>query len=175
MKVYRCLICGETFLGTEAPSRCPFCGAYSQHMVLADDWWERKAELTDVSKANLERALELEESNSAFYACATKEAQKAGEPVAYPMFKRLGKVEMEHAEAIQKLLGLPTGSSRTEGCARDTIENMKQAHAREDRAIKFYSKAADEAQEPVIKEFLQALVEIERDHLALEEGFLKEG
>jgi rubrerythrin len=141
-------------------------------MVLAEDWWERKAELTDVSKANLERALELEESNSAFYACATGEAEKAGEPVAYPMFKRLGKVEMEHAEAIQKLLGLPKGSSRTESCETSAVENMKLAHAREDRAVKFYSKAADEAQEPVIKEFFQALVEIEQDHLALEEAFL---
>ena len=71
-----------------------------------------------------------------------------------------------------KLLGLPTGSSRKESWAKDTTENMKQAHALEDRASKLNSKAADDAQESVTKVFLQALVEIELDHLALEEAFL---
>jgi len=28
MKMYRCRICGETYLGAEAPSHCPFCGAH---------------------------------------------------------------------------------------------------------------------------------------------------
>ena len=91
------------------------------------------------------------------------------------MFKRLGKVELEHAEAIQKLLGVPTGSSRKETCSADTEKNVRESYAREDRAIKFYSKAADEAPEPVLKEFFQALVQIERDHLALDKEFLGEG
>ena len=27
MKLHRCRICGETYLGVERPSHCPFCGA----------------------------------------------------------------------------------------------------------------------------------------------------
>ena len=33
---YRCRICGETYLGTKPPSRCPFCGVTDDFFVLTD-------------------------------------------------------------------------------------------------------------------------------------------
>ncbi|MRR13422.1 ferritin, partial [bacterium] len=32
LKMYRCRICGETYLGYEAPANCPFCGAHVEFM-----------------------------------------------------------------------------------------------------------------------------------------------
>ena len=42
-----------------------------------------------------------------------------------------------------------------------------------DRAIKFYSQAAAEAENPRVKEIFEAFVEVETDHLYLSEYRLK--
>ena len=37
---YRCRICGETYLGTKPPSRCPFCGVTDDFFVLTTEYLE---------------------------------------------------------------------------------------------------------------------------------------
>ena len=38
IKVFRCRICGDPYIGVGAPSRCPFCGAQKRFFVSARDW-----------------------------------------------------------------------------------------------------------------------------------------
>lgn len=169
MKIYRCLICGDTYVGYEKPLNCPFCGAHEQYLVDASEWEDKNkgVELTDVSKRNLEKALELEISNSAFYRCA---AEKAQDKVLQGMFKALSKIEAEHASTICKVLGIPKPDiTKVEvHCSKNDIENVKESSERETRASSFYAKAAEEATEPRVKELFTALVEIEKDHLDLD-------
>lgn len=169
VKVYRCLICGDAYVGYEKPTNCPFCGAHEQYLVEASDWEDRNqgVNLTDVSKKNLEKALELEISNSAFYRCA---AQNAQDLVVQAMFKALAKVEAEHASTICKLLGVPKPdiSKVQVHCSRSDVENLKESRERETRASNFYARAAEEAEESRVREVFNALVEIEKDHLDLD-------
>src|SRR5664280_1446203 len=69
MKIYRCRVCGETYLGSEAPSDCPFCGADRELIVDTGDYPEdiNAVKLTDVERADLDTAIELERSNTRFY------------------------------------------------------------------------------------------------------------
>lgn len=169
MKIYRCLICGDAYVGYEKPLNCPFCGAHEQYLVDASEWEDKNkgVELTEVSKRNLEKALELEISNSAFYRCA---AEKAQDKVLQGMFKALSKIEAEHASTICKVLGIPKPDiTKVEvHCSKNDIENVKESSERETRASSFYAKAAEEATEPRVKELFTALVEIEKDHLDLD-------
>lgn len=169
MKVYRCLICGDAYVGYEKPSNCPFCGAHAEQIVLAEEWEDRNSgvELTDISRKNLEKALEIEISNSAFYRCA---AQNASDKVCQAMFKALAKVEAEHASTICKLLRIPKPDiSKVEvHCAHNDLLNVEESSSRETNAIEFYAKAAEEASEPRVKEVFEALVTIEKDHLELD-------
>ncbi|MBS3908705.1 MAG: ferritin [Actinobacteria bacterium] len=168
MEVYKCRICGDPYLGSGVPSHCPFCGAEAKYIVLAREWREPGVfELSEVSEANLEHALMLENNNSRFYRCSF-EVSTDVELTA--MFKALSKVEAEHASVIRKLLGLPK-----EGQVEDTrgrchaleSENLKEAHEREAKAIVFYAQAAEVAVEPRVKEVFTAFVEIEKTHLEL--------
>ena len=41
LKLFRCRICGDPYLGSEPPSFCPFCGAPQRYMVPAADYVDR--------------------------------------------------------------------------------------------------------------------------------------
>ena len=169
IKVFRCRICGDPYIGEEAPTQCPFCGAPHRFFVEAKSWdpGEFNVELSDISKKNLEAALQLELDNAAFYDCAKNVADKANDHYGIAKFKALMKVEREHASAISKFLKISRPELEKKMCNADSKANSKEGYQREDRAIKAYAKFRDEAVEPRLKEFFGALVEIETDHLDL--------
>lgn len=173
MKVFRCKICGDPYLGEEVPTNCPFCGAPAKYMILAKDWQEPVIEkLSEISKKNLQSALDLEIENTKFYICAS---EMTNDVEGKQMFKALSKVEREHASLICKILKIekPTFTLDKLACYPSYQENLKESHTREDRAIKNYGKFFKEAKEPRIKEIFQALVLVESDHLKLSEERIK--
>ena len=167
IKVFRCRICGDPYIGTEAPAQCPFCGAERQYFVEAKDWNpnEFNVELTATEKEYLEAALKLELDNAAFYDCAKNAAQKADDEYGIAKFKALMKVEREHASAISKFLKISRPELEKLACSSSAKDNTQESWGRENRAIKAYSKFRDEATSLRLKEFFGALVEIETDHL----------
>lgn len=169
IKVFRCRICGDPYVGTEAPKQCPFCGAQQRYFVEANDWNpdEFNVTLSEVSRKNLEAALQLELDNAAFYNCAKKAAEKASDHYSIAKFKALMKVEREHASAISKFLKITQPELEKVACNANSQANTKEGWQRETRAIKAYTKFRDEAMESRLKEFFSALVEIETDHLDL--------
>jgi rubrerythrin len=175
IKVFRCRICGDPYIGSEAPKQCPFCGATHRFFVEAQDWNpdEFNVTLSEISKKNLEAALQLELDNAAFYDCAKSAADKAGDHYSLAKFKALMKVEREHASAISKFLKISRPELEKQACNANAKANTKEGFEREDRAIKAYAKFRDEATEPRLKEFFGALVEIETDHLDLHAEYLK--
>jgi rubrerythrin len=168
-------MCHESYIGENAPSRCPFCGAPRRYFISADkwDWAAYDIEISEISKVNLERALKLELDNTAFYQCAMNQAQKAGDDYGYAKFKALMRVENEHAEVICKALRIPEPEIEQLECSDDYLENTREGWRREDWAIKAYAKFAEEAPEPMLQEFFNVLVEIEKDHLELHSYHMK--
>jgi len=177
VNVFVCKICGEAYIGEEIPSRCPFCGAYEKYLVEAKDYNDNEplttfdVELNEKDKANVERALEVEISNTLFYKCASK---KVNEIEGQKLFKILAKVENEHASVWKKILKLDKLKMEPpETCVDDYKADLEDSHAREERAIKFYTQAAAEAANPRVKNIFEAFVEVETDHLKLSEERLK--
>ena len=175
IKVFRCRICGDPYIGEEAPKQCPFCGADQRFFVEAQDWNpdEFNVSLSEKSKENLKAALQLELDNAAFYDCAKNVADKADDHYSVAKFKALMKVEREHASAISKFLKISASELEKLKCNSNSKANSKEGWEREDRAIKKYAKFRDEATEDRLKEFFGALVEIETDHLNLHSEYLK--
>ena len=168
LKLFRCRICGDPYLGSEPPSFCPFCGAPQKYMAPAEEYVDRNdvPNLSDRSRANLEKALDLEVRNAAFYMCASDCAQDS---VAKAMFKALWRTEAEHASLICKILKVPKPEIKPDdqACLRDPKANFGAAHGREERAVAFYSQSAREATEDRVKEVFAALTEVEGYHIAL--------
>jgi rubrerythrin len=174
MRLWRCQICGDPYLGEEKPKNCPFCGAHERYMVLQEEFENMigKVEgLTEASRKNLEAALELEIDNTQFYACASR---KSASDEGKNLFKALAKVESEHASLISKALGIekPTIED-VDICTGDYQKNLRESHRREERAIKHYGKFLSEATEPRVEEIFSAVIAIEADHLSLSEERMK--
>lgn len=165
VKVWRCQICGDPYIGETAPDNCPFCGAHKKFIVDIDEAKVNfNVELSDKDSENVEHALQVEVSNAAFYFCA---AEKTNDQNDALMFKALGKVEAEHASIWRKILKLDETPNGDDECYVDNKENLQESHDRETRAIEFYKQAAAEADDERIKEIFEALVDVEEDHLAL--------
>jgi rubrerythrin len=171
VKLWRCIICGDPYIGTNPPSNCPFCGAHEAFIKEARDTVVIfEVPLTEKDKANAEHALQVEVSNATFYFCA---AEKTDNAEGKLLFKALGKIEAEHAAIWRKVLRLPKVPAGNETCHTENVKNLNESHERETRAIAFYKKAAEESDHERLKQIFNALVEIETDHLHLSEERLK--
>lgn len=171
VKLWRCIICGDPYIGENPPPNCPFCGAHKRYIKEAKDTVvEFELALSEKDRLNAEHALKVEVSNSTFYFCA---AEKTDDPEGRLLFKALGKVEAEHASIWKKILKLKEAPKGDDDCFKENRKNLEESHIREERAIGFYKKAAAESDHPRIKQIFEALVEIETDHLFLSEERLK--
>jgi rubrerythrin len=174
LKLWRCQICGDPYLGEKKPSNCPFCGAHERLLVLQKDYVDRigrVAGLTETSKKNLEAALKLELDNTQFYSCASK---KSKNDEGKNLFKALSKIESEHASVICKALGIKKPAiGEADICADDYQKNLRESHNREARATRNYGRFLSEATEPRVQEIFSALIAIEADHLSLSEERMK--
>lgn len=171
VKLWRCEICGDPYIGDEAPANCPFCGAKKRYIKeFKDAKVTFDVELNEKDKANAEHALQVEVSNASFYFCASG---KVKETEGQNLFKALGKVEAEHAAIWKKILKLGSVPEGKDPCSENYVEDLKDSHARETRAIEFYKKAAAESANKRIKRIFEALVEVETDHLQLSGDRLK--
>ena len=170
VKVYKCMICEEGYIGDAKPTHCPFCGAHDNYFVPVDKYVATDVgELSELSKNNLIGALDVEISNAEFYFCAAKKADNLADAT---MFKRLAKVEAEHASTIAKMLKVasPVISRDKTTCNINDADNLKESHEREANAIERYVRFLNEAVEVKVKMLFKALIEIEKDHLSLSEG-----
>lgn len=164
-------------MGSEQPSHCPFCGAHKEYMVAAADWTDENesiGELSDVSRANLEKALQLEVNNKAFYADASAKADLIE---LQGIFKNLSKIEGEHASAIKKILKTdpPEPEEEKKTASASIHENLEAAREREKFASSFYAQSAAEATEERVKLVFGVLSEIEADHIQLESDLIARG
>lgn len=175
MKAYRCLICGEVYVGTGRPSHCPFCGAKGEHLVKAAQWVDENVgigELSALSKMNLETALQREVNDAPFYRDAM---MKARDTELQAIFKYLSKIEAEHASVVRKILkcDMPQPERDRVVANNDESENLRAAHEGKKTAATLYKRYAEEAVEPRVKKVFTALSEIESDHANLEDRLLK--
>lgn len=167
MKLYICEICGDAYVGTDRPSDCPFCGAKNNFIKLADEAQpivNIKAEISELSKKNLMETLALEMKATAIYTCM---AGKSPEYKIQKMYKRLAKVELEHAIIATKLLDIKMPEISPEICGDVDSENFLKTIELEDHASTLYKKFVGEATEDHIRKFFGALMQVEAGHIEL--------
>jgi rubrerythrin len=165
--LFRCIICGDPYIGFEKPTNCPFCGAHEKYIVPAGDWRDtNRVELTEESRKNLETSLQLEISNTEFYLCVSKRSRNED---IRAMFRALSKIESEHASTVCKILRVEKpGIEFKKGlCSSDDSAALEEADSRENRAVNLYTEFLKQATEPRVKQIFSALIEIESDHIDL--------
>jgi rubrerythrin len=186
MATYICEICGDAYLGEEKPKNCPFCGARDAFIrkgseanpivnqdipvsTRGDHSSTRGGEISDLSKENLKKTYDLEVAAVAIYNCM---AGKAKTYEIKAMYKRLAKVEMEHATIVTKLLKTNRPEIGTEACSDEEIENFQKTIELEETAANLYTQFAKDATETNIRILFTALTQVENDHIELIKSYL---
>ena len=166
MKMVRCRICGEVYLGSETPSHCPFCGAHREYLVSSEEYPAdiNDVRLSDSERADLEASIELERSNTRFYLGM---AQHKEDHVLSSAYKRLSKIEAEHCELFCKLAGVeePDDLSVPMDVSDDWCANIAESVEREKRASALYRQFAGRAANERAREVFDAVSAIEADHI----------
>lgn len=167
MNLYICEICGDAYIGTDKPSDCPFCGAKNNFIKPADEAQpivNIKSGISEISKKNLMETLALETRANAIYTCM---AGKSKEYKIQKMYKRLAKVELEHAIIVTKLLGITMPEINSELCSDEDMENFQKTIELENHATSLYKKFVGEAEEGHVRKFFGALTQVEQSHIDL--------
>jgi rubrerythrin len=172
MKTWICEICGDAYIGEEKPSECPYCGsrrAFIKEGKDAQPITEIRTELSEVSVKNLKETLELEMEAHAIYMCM---AGKSDFYEIKKMYKRLAKVELEHAVVCCKIMGIEMPVISSEICSDKDVENFKKTLELEDHATHLYAEFAKTSTEKHVKIMFAALTQVESDHITLIKGYL---
>lgn len=169
MKMYRCRICGETHLGYEKPSNCPFCGAHADLIVLGPEFPANinDVPLTESERADVLAAIELERGNARFY---TAMATHKDNDTLSSAYKRLSKIEAEHCSLFCKLARVPKPADLLEPseASDDWCANIDDSLARERKASNFYAEVMSRAANERIREVFGAVSAVEADHIDLD-------
>ena len=171
MKMYRCRICGETYLGYEAPTNCPFCGAHAELFVALGDYPEdiNVLQLTESERADLDTSIEVERSNTRFYLAMSRRTDNPGLASTY---KRLAAVEAEHCSLFCKLARVPKPADIREPGEElgSWLADIDESARREHRASGLYTEFAARATSPRLVEVWTAVSAVETDHIDLDEA-----
>lgn len=170
LRIYRCRICGEVYLGYEAPENCPFCGAHIEFMIPPEAYPTdiNAMSVTEAERADLDSSIELETANSRFYLGM---AERKDNDILRSTYKRLAQVEAEHCSLFCKLAGiakpddLAVPGETTGAWATDIEESLR----RENRATSLYAIFAERATNERLREVWSAISVVETDHITLDD------
>ncbi len=170
LKMYRCRICGETFLGYEPPTNCPFCGAHVEFLNPSDEYPSdiNEIEPTETERAALEASIELERANTRFYLGM---ADRHDNDLLRSAYKRLAKIEAEHCSLFCKLAGIrkPADLMEPGPTTGEWLTDIEESLVRENRAKALYAEYAGRATTPRLGEVWSAVSDVESDHITLDE------
>ena len=189
----KCLICGMNISSSnfhinneglleknqrEHIKYCPFCGVLDKYLKPEDEgdlarqiYKVDAGSLDENTLVILDHAMKLEIFNSEFYKAAGKLAHSLE---AKETFEALSKIEKVHAIVHQKLGGfkeLPKLVDIDYSKHKNDESLMKVAESRETHAVHFYEKYAKEINNSIVKEVLNALCLVERDHIQIAKNY----
>jgi rubrerythrin len=126
-------------------------------------------EISELSGRNLEETLALELDANLIYLCM---ANKADSYEIKAMYKRLAKVELEHAVIVCKIMDIALPKAGPQTCVEDKVKNFERTIELEDHAAKLYAGFAKVATETNIRILFTALAQVEEDHIKLIKNYL---
>jgi len=173
MKTHICQICGDAYIGEERPSDCPFCGAPGNFIKLGEESnpiVNQEFSIQGKSEERLMETYELEVRASAIYTCM---AGKTKDHTINKMYKRLSKIELEHAKIVTKLLKMPAPEVKPEICSDEDVKNFKKTVELENHAVSLYHQFAKESEEQQLKILFTALAQAEEGHIELMNNLTK--
>lgn len=172
VKLFVCKVCGEPYIGGEAPDDCPFCGAPKMYIRSVEEYsqiWDTP--LTEEEKENVKKTLDLEINATAYYDKVIKTQPKYSK--YNRLFKQFMRAEKEHAEVAAKILKVEMPELKGEDNRGSIEKDLARTKELEDHAIKVYKEFLGKAKNEKIKMLFTALIHAEEGHYEIAGDELK--
>lgn len=164
MEFIRCRICGETYLGPQAPLRCAYCGAHDRYVAgpygfVGED---RDVQPTEMERGDLEAALTLARDNSHYHRALASSAPYERLSSGY---RRVSALQQTHARVLAGLLGEieDAETAGTPPVPADWRAALAESTARARRLAAHYAESMTRATNERVKEVFLALSAVEVD------------
>lgn len=162
-KLYVCKICGEPYIGGEAPDDCPFCGAPKSYLRPVEEFNELwKIDLNEQEKEDMQETLDLEINATAYYQKLSDNQEKYSK--YNRLFKQLTRVEKEHAELATKFLNIEMPEIKGEDSKGSIEKDLERTKELEKGAVEKYQQFLKNAENTNLKNFYVALIHAEQGH-----------
>lgn len=122
-KKFICTVCGYVYEGTEAPEKCPLCGAPASKFKVMEETGALEfvteheigiaSDTDDQMKQDLRTHFNGECSEVGMYLAMSRQADREGYPEIAEAFKRYAFEEAEHAAKFAELLGEVVWDTKT--------------------------------------------------------------
>ncbi len=122
-KKFICTVCGYVYEGTEAPEKCPLCGAPASKFKEMDETAALEfvtehqigiaADTDEQMKTDLRTHFNGECSEVGMYLAMSRQADREGYPEIAEAFKRYAFEEAEHAAKFAEMLGEVVWDTKT--------------------------------------------------------------
>jgi len=163
VNLYVCKICGEPYIGGEAPDDCGFCGAPKSYLRSVEEFKELwKTDLSEQEKKDMQEALGLEINATAYYQKVSDNEEKYSKQNR--LFKQLARTEKEHAEIIVKFLNIDLPEIKGEDPKGSIEKDLERTKELEKGAIEKYQQFLKNTENPNLKNFYVALIHAEQGH-----------
>ncbi len=163
VKLYVCKICGEPYIGGEAPDDCPFCGAPKNYLRPVEEFNELwKQELNEQEKKDMQETLDLEINATAYYQKVSDNHEKYSKQNR--LFKQLTRVEKEHAEIAAKFLNIEMPEIKGEDPKGSVEKDLERTKELEKGSIEKYQQFLKNADNSEVKNLYVALIHAEQGH-----------
>jgi rubrerythrin len=163
ISLYVCKICGEPYLGRQAPDDCPFCGSPRSYLKPIEEFSELwKTELTEQEKKDMHETLELEINATAYYEKITNNHDKYSKQNR--LFKQLTRVEREHATIAMKFLKIDLPEIKGEDLKESFEKDLERTKELEKNAVEKYTRFLKNTENKMVKMFFIALIHAEQGH-----------
>lgn len=173
MRFFRCRVCDEACFGTEAPSRCPFCGAAHRHLLPARALASRSGTVqpTEIERAELEAAMIEAAAAARYFMAVSRSAEQLDDGDLASAYARRAAIERAHAALFARLADLPApdepaapAAEAPATLASAIAEGVELARRAADR----YEAAAARATDERVREVFLALSQAQTDLIALD-------
>ncbi len=163
VNLYVCKICGEPYIGGEAPDDCPFCGAPKNYLKSVEEFKELwKTDLNEEEKKDMQETINLELNATAYYQKVSDSQEKYSKQNR--LFKQLARTEKEHLEIAAKFLKMEIPELKGEEPKESIEKDLERTKELEKGAVEKYKQFLENAENENVKNFYVALIHAEQGH-----------
>lgn len=169
MKIFKCRICKQPYLGKEMPPNCAHCGAFSKYFQEANKIIEEDFSLDEETQNYLKNIYEEKLRNRLFYKEASKSMENEALRSIFEVFKN---IEGAHIQILERLGIQENLLEKAPKLYEFEEDNLTESFQRKKNLLDYQQRILKRLFEPFLVELLNSFIEIEESHLKILEEYM---